>query len=71
MDQGQLQNWMALFSAAVFLGTEVVDGVKTLARKQLSDEEYAALELACQADVEESARNAGIDPEPDTPITSS
>jgi len=68
MNAQELQAWFALLGAAMALGETVYDGVKHIAKKELTPEELKALEAAWDDDVQRSARNAGITPEPDTPV---
>ena len=68
MDPQTLQLYLALFAAAMAIGTGAYNAVKSFASQTLTPAELAALEAAWEADVVESAKNAGIAPEPDTPI---
>ena len=60
--------WVALFQAALALGTDVYTAVHQLASNRLSHEDLLSLEAAWNADVIESAHNAGIPASPDTPL---
>jgi hypothetical protein len=68
MDPAQLQMYLALFSAAYQLGDQIYQGVKGVAQSNLAPTDYAALVAAWTLDVNESAKNAGIPPEPDVPL---
>ena len=64
---GNVQGYIAAIAAVQALGEGVeaiVEAIKGHAQASLTPEEFAALEAAWQSDVEESARNAGIPPEP-------
>lgn len=68
MTPEQIQAWMAVVSAAMLVGSDLVDAVKNHARQTLSDADYATLESAWQDDVARTAANAGIPVEPDVPL---
>lgn len=60
MDIETVQAWIALFSAAQMIGTEIVDGVKHLAHKTLTPEENAAVLATWQDNERRSAANAQL-----------
>jgi hypothetical protein len=62
MDPNQLQAWLALFSAAYALGEVVVDGVKHIAKGQLTPEENREVLALWSENRARAARNAGIEP---------
>jgi len=68
MDPMKLQLYLSLFAAAMAISQAAYNTVKGFAVQTLSADELVALEAAWESDVVESATNAGIAPEPDTPI---
>ena len=57
---GKVDQYIILLQTAVGLGDALVSMIKAFAAKDLSAQEFAALEVAWQADIAESARNAGL-----------
>lgn len=62
MDPQQLQAWLALLSTAMLISESVVNGVKRMAKKELTKEENQAVLAQWQANVDRSAANAGLPP---------
>ena len=59
---GHAQEYIQLLRIALALGIDLVEIIRSHAKDHLSVDDYAALEAAWQWDVEESAKNAGLEP---------
>lgn len=57
----QILAWAELFKSAEAIGATVVDGVRGLARKEMTPEELKDVEVLWQENVDRSAKNAGLE----------